>query len=342
MQSSQERLGRDVTFLEDCVGPDVEAAVADPPVGSVFLLENLRFHVEEEGKGVNADGEKVKASKADVAKFCESLTKLGDVYVNDAFGTAHRAHASMVGVQLPIRAAGFLLKKELDYFAAALEAPKRPFVAVLGGAKVSDKIQLIRNLLDKVDDMIIGGAMAFTFKRVLNDMAIGNSLFDAPGAEIVRDLMKRAEERGVKVHLPTDFVCGDGFKEDAATRTVTDEEGVPEGWLGLDVGPASATAFGDVARRAQTIVWNGPMGVFEWENFAAGTRRFADAVVAATSSGATTIVGGGDTAAAVATLGLEEQVSHVSTGGGASLELLEGKELPGVTALSDPEEGDRA
>ena len=330
----EKALGRPVVFLPDCVGPAVEAACANPAPGTVFLLENLRFHVEEEGKGVNAAGEKFKADKAAVAAFAASLTRLGDVYVNDAFGTAHRAHASMVGVKLPVRASGFLLKKELAYFAAALDAPKRPFLAILGGAKVADKIQLILSMLDKVDEMVIGGGMAFTFKKVMG-VEIGASLFDAEGAKLVPEILAAAKAKGVTIHLPTDYVAADKFAADAATRVVTDATGVPAGWLGLDVGPAAAAAFAAAVKRAKTIVWNGPAGVFEMPAFAAGTRAIADAIVVATAGGAVSIIGGGDTATAAAMFGIEDKVSHVSTGGGASLELLEGKALPGVEALSE-------
>ncbi len=305
------------------MGAEVEAACANPAPGTVILLENLRFHVEEEGKGVNAAGEKFKASKDAVAAFAASLTKLGDVYVNDAFGTAHRAHASMVGVKLPVRASGFLLKKELAYFAKALEAPARPFLAILGGAKVADKIQLITNLLDKVDEMVIGGGMAFTFKKVASGVAIGDSLFDEEGAKLVPAILAKAAEKGVKIHLPTDYVAADKFDKDAATRTVTDAEGIPAGWRGLDVGPASSAAFSAAIARSKTIVWNGPAGVFEWPAFAAGTQAMAAAVAKATAAGAVSIIGGGDTATAAEQFGIADKVSHVSTGGGASLELLE-------------------
>ena len=324
-----------MVFLPDCVGAEVEAACANPAPGTVFLLENLRFHVEEEGKGVNAAGEKFKAKKEDVAAFAASLTKLGDVYVNDAFGTAHRAHASMVGVKLPQRASGFLLKKELAYFAKALEAPARPFLAILGGAKVADKIQLIENLLDKVDEMVIGGGMAFTFKKVAHGVSIGDSLFDAEGAKLVEGILAKAAAKGVKIHLPVDYIAADKFDKDAATKLVTDAQGIGAGWRGLDVGPESAAAFSKVVERSKTIVWNGPAGVFEWPAFAAGTKSMAEAVVKATQGGAISIIGGGDTATAAEMFGVVDKVSHVSTGGGASLELLEGKELPGVTALTD-------
>ena len=262
--------------------------------------------------------------------------------MNDAFGTAHRAHSSMVGVSADTRAAGFLMKKELDYFRKALSEPERPFVAILGGAKVADKIQLIRSLLDKVDEMIIGGGMAFTFKRTLEGVDIGASLFDEAGAGIVADIMSEAEAKGVKIHLPTDFVAAAAFDASAEHKVVTQQEGVPAGWMGLDIGPASASAFADVVRRARTVVWNGPMGVFEMEPFAGGTKTVMEAVVAATADGSTTIIGGGDTATAAKDFGAEDSVSHVSTGGGASLELLEGKQLPGVVALSDAREAEPA
>lgn len=265
----------------------------------MILLENLRFHLEEEGKGVDEAKNKIKANPDDVAKFRASLTKLGDVYVNDAFGTAHRAHSSMVGVQLPQRASGFLMKKELDYFSKALENPQRPFLAILGGAKVADKIQLIENLLDKVNEMIIGGGMAFTFLRVLNNVEIGKSLFDQEGSTIVPKLIEKAKAKNVQIHLPVDFVCGDKFAEDAVTQEADASAGVPANMMGLDCGPKSAVQFAEVIKRAKTIVWNGPAGVFEFEKFANCTKSMASAVAEATKGGATTIVGGGDTATAI-------------------------------------------
>lgn len=327
-------LGKDVLFLNDCVGPEVESACANPAAGSVILLENLRFHIEEEGKAVAADGSKLKADPKKVEEFRASLSKLGDVYVNDAFGTAHRAHSSMVGCQLPQRASGFLLKKELTYFAKALEHPDRPFLAIMGGAKVADKILLIENLLDKVNEMIIGGGMAFTFLKVLHNMEIGKSLYDEEGSKIISKVMDKAKEKNVQIHLPVDVVTGSKFAEDAAVGTATVESGIPGDSMGMDVGPKTAEAFAAAIKRAKTIVWNGPPGVFEFENFSKGTRSMMDAIVAATAAGTTTIIGGGDTATCCAKYNTEEKVSHVSTGGGASLELLEGKVLPGVDALS--------
>uniref|UniRef100_A0A1B6CFY2 Phosphoglycerate kinase n=1 Tax=Clastoptera arizonana TaxID=38151 RepID=A0A1B6CFY2_9HEMI len=328
-------LKRDVVFLPDCVGPETEKACSGPKPGTVFLLENLRFYVEEEGKGVDASGNKIKATADAVKKFRESLRKLGDLYVNDAFGTAHRAHSSMMGEGYEQRAAGFLLKKELTYFAKALDNPEKPFLAILGGAKVADKIQLIENLLDKVSEMIIGGGMAYTFLKELKGMKIGNSLYDAEGAKIVKNLVAKAEKNGVQLHLPVDFVTADKFAEDAAVGQATVESGIPDGFMGLDVGPKTNEAFKKPIERAKVIVWNGPAGVFEFENFSKGTKSLMDAVVDVTKKGAITIIGGGDTATCAAKWNTEDKVSHVSTGGGASLELLEGKVLPGVAALSD-------
>ncbi|CAB4005686.1 phosphoglycerate kinase 1 [Paramuricea clavata] len=278
----------------------------------------------------------MKASDEDVKKFRESLSKLGDIYINDAFGTAHRAHSSMVGVNLPQKAAGFLLKKELTYFAKALESPVRPFLAILGGAKVKDKIQLIENMLDKVNVMIIAGGMAFTFAKVLYNMEIGNSLFDEEGSKIVQRLVDKAKANDVQLHIPVDYKTGSKFSADAEVGEATLESGIPDGWMGLDIGPKTIEKFTkDVIPKCQTIVWNGPPGVFEFENFAIGTKAVMDAVVEVTKAGATTIIGGGDTATCAAKYKTEDLVSHVSTGGGASLELLEGKTLPGVAALSE-------
>lgn len=240
----------------------------------------------------------------------------------------------MVGVDLPQKAAGFLMKKELDYFAQALESPKRPFLAILGGAKVSDKIQLIDNLLDKVNTLIVCGGMAFTFKKVLDNMAIGNSLFDEAGSKTVPELMKKAQEKGVKVVLPVDFITADKFAADAKTGSATDKEGIPEGWMGLDCGEKSVELFQSAIDESQTVLWNGPAGVFEFDAFAKGTKATLDAAVSGCGKGKIVIIGGGDTATVAAKYGVEDKLSHVSTGGGASLELLEGKELPGVTALS--------
>jgi len=330
----QELLSKDVTFLDDCVGAEVEKAVAEASGGAVILLENLRFHAEEEGSSKDKDGKKTKADPKAVEAFRASLTKLGDVYVNDAFGTAHRAHSSMVGVDLPQKAAGLLMKKELEYFAKVLEAPERPFLAILGGAKVSDKIQLIENLLDKVDKLIVCGGMAFTFKKTLEGVAIGNSLFDQAGSEKVADLVKKAKEKNVELVLPVDYITADKFDKNATTGAATDAEGIPDGWQGLDCGVESRKLFAKTIAEAKTILWNGPAGVFEFDAFAEGTKAVLQSCIEAKQNGAAVIIGGGDTATVAVKFGAEDKMSHVSTGGGASLELLEGKELPGVAALS--------
>ncbi|HVU32909.1 MAG TPA: phosphoglycerate kinase [Opitutaceae bacterium] len=335
----EKLVGRKVTFLDDCVGPAVEAACAPGKLkaGDVVLLENLRFHIEEEGKVKikNADGSetKLKADPAKEAAFRASLSKLGDVYVNDAFGTAHRAHSSMVGVALKDKAAGFLMEAELKAFASVLEHPQRPLLAILGGAKIADKIPLINNLLEKANELIIGGGMAFTFKKELEGMSIGDSLFDPEGAKIAKDLFAKAKAKGVKITLPVDFVIADKFDANANTKVVTDQEGIPAGWMGLDAGPKSIALYAEVVGRSKTIVWNGPSGVFEFEKFAGSTKAMADAIAQATASGATTVVGGGDTATAAKKFKVADKVTHCSTGGGASLEFLEGKALPGVVFL---------
>jgi phosphoglycerate kinase len=331
----EKLLGKPVKFLNDCVGAEVEAACAALKPGDVVLLENLRFHIEEEGKVKLEDGTKVQADPAKVEAFRASLSKLGDAYVNDAFGTAHRAHSSVVGVNLPQKAVGFLMQKELDAFDQVLHNPKRPVLAILGGAKIADKIPLINNLLDKADEIIIGGGMSFTFKKVLFGMEIGNSLFDAKGAEIAKELFDKAAAKGVKIHLPVDFICADKFAPDANTKPATDKEGIPAGWEGLDAGPESTKIYTAAVLRAKTIIWNGPPGVFEFDKFAGATKAIAEAVAQATAQGAVTVVGGGDTATAAKKFGVDKKVTHSSTGGGASLELLEGKTLPGVAAIPD-------
>jgi len=329
----QKLIGRPVAFADDCVGPAAEQAAAALRPGEVLLLENLRFHIEEEGKVKLEDGTSVKADPAKVAAFRASLSRLGDAYVNDAFGTAHRAHSSMVGVDLPLRAAGFLLEAELKAFDAVIRQPRRPLLAILGGAKIADKIPLIRNLIEKADEIIIGGGMAYTFRKVCDGMEIGNSLFDKEGALIVRELLDKAKARGVRVTLPVDFLCGDKFSPDAATRPADMASGIPAGWEGMDAGPRSIALYEEAIARAGTVVWNGPCGVFEFDAFAGGTKAMALAVAKATERGALTVVGGGDTATAAKKFGVDTKVSHCSTGGGASLEYLEGKELPGVKAL---------
>lgn len=331
----QELLGKPVTFVPECVGPEVEAAVANPAQGAVILLENVRFHIEEEGSGVDEAGKKIKATKEQIDAFCAKLTSYGDVYINDAFGTAHRAHASMVGVKLPLRAAGNLIKRELDAFVPIVESPKRPLLSILGGAKVTDKIKLINNLLDKVDEMIITGGMAYTFLKVIDNAKIGSSLFDEAGAATVKDLLAKAQSKGVKIHYGYDFLCADKYAEDANTKVYNKDEGIPDGWMGLDNGPKTQAEFAEVVGRANTIIWNGPAGVYEWANFQGGTRSLLDACAAAKERGALVVIGGGDCGACANKWGYKDRLSHISTGGGASLQLLEGGDMPGLLALSD-------
>lgn len=328
-------LGKEVQFMSDCVGEEVEAACAEPEPGSVILLENLRYHIEEETKVKDADGNKVKADPEAITAFKENLSKLGDVFVNDAFGTAHRAHSSMVGIDLPVRAAGLLMNKELKAFSKILVKPERPFLAILGGAKVADKIQLIDNLLDKVDRMIIVGAMCFTLLKEFRHMNIGGSRFDEEGSKSVRTAIEKAKEKRIKIFLPIDFVTGDKFDENATVGNATLESGINSDCMGLDIGPQSVEICGKIISQCKTIIWNGPAGVFEWAAFAEGTKGIMDHIVEATNNGATTVIGGGDTATACEMFGAMDKVSHVSTGGGASLELLEGKVLPGIAFLSD-------
>jgi phosphoglycerate kinase len=330
----QELLGKPVRFLPDCVGPEIEKACGALKPGEVVLLENLRFHIEEEGKVKKEDGSSVKADPEAVKAFRASLTKLGDVYVNDAFGTAHRAHSSMTGVALERRAAGYLMKKELDFLGDAVDKPRRPFVAIIGGAKVSGKIDVISALLPKVDTLIIGGGMAFTFYKA-KGKEIGGSLVEADRVELAKELLARA---GSKLVLPVDTVVTDAFDFDArkvgALRTVAwDQIGAKD--IGVDVGEATRAKFAEIVKSAKTVVWNGPMGVFEIADTAKGTLAVANALAEATAKGAVTVVGGGDSVAAIEKNGLADKVTHVSTGGGASLEFLEGKELPGVTYLSE-------
>lgn len=322
----QDILGKPVTLLSDCVGPEVESKCADPAPGSVILLENLRFHKEE----TNED-----EANPDVKKFRASLAKLADIYCSDAFGTAHRPHSSMVGEGYDTRCAGFLMQKELDYFNIALSDPKRPYLAILGGAKVADKIKLIKNLIPKVNRLIICGGMAYTFLKVLKNMKIEKSLFDEAGSKTVPELMELAKKHNVEIIFPTDFVAASDFKEDAETKVVTLAEGIPDGWMGLDCGPDSCKVFSDAIMTSKTIIWNGPAGVFEMPAFAKGTLSMVNDVVKATEAGAVTIIGGGDSATAAKKAGATKKISHVSTGGGASLELLQGDPLPGVVRLSD-------
>ena len=333
----EKLLGDPVTFTNECVGEEVEKVVNAATNGQVILLENLRFHLEEEGKTTDETGKSIKASKEQVELFRKQLTALGDIYINDAFGTAHRAHSSMVGVKLPIRAAGMLMKKELDFFATALEKPERPLLVILGGAKVKDKIQLIKNLIEKVDEMIIGGGMAFTFLKDLYGWEIGNSLFDESAGDLVHEVSDRAHIRNVKLHFPVDFVCGDKMTEDA--EVITTEGNIPKGYMGLDIGPKTVEMYNDIIKRAKTIVWNGPQGLFEVSKFAHGSESLVVELADATKAGAITIVGGGDSVSMVNKMGEDKvHLSHLSTGGGASLELLEGRMMPGIECLSKVEE----
>jgi phosphoglycerate kinase len=330
----RELIHRPVKFLNDCVGPEVEKACAAMKPGDVILLENLRFHIEEEGKAKLEDGTKVKAKEEDVKAFRAYLTKLADIYVNDAFGTAHRDHSSMTGVTLPQRACGYLMKKELDFLGRALENPKRPFVAIMGGAKVSDKISVINNLIPKVDKLIIGGGMAFTFAKAA-DLEIGASLCEDDKVDLAKRIISAA---GDKLMLQSDVLVTDRLDFKGRTigaSKIVEANAIPPAWLGIDIGPKTIETFSKAVREAGTVIWNGPMGVFEIEAASKGTFAIAQAMADATAKGATTVVGGGDSASAIKQAGLNNKVSHVSTGGGASLEFLEGKPLPGVTALSD-------
>jgi phosphoglycerate kinase len=310
-------LGRHVPLADDCVGPTVEGLVARMRAGEVLLLENLRFHAEEE--------------KNDTM-FAEQLARLADVYVNDAFGTAHRAHASTEGMTkfLPVAVAGLLMQAELTYLGRLLATPERPYMAILGGAKVSDKIGLIFNLLPRLNRVLIGGGMAYTF-LVAQGLSVGNSLVEADKVDAARDILTRAADLGVTLQLPEDHVIADRLDAGATTRSVP-KEGIPAGWMGVDIGPQTVAAYCRAIAAAKTVVWNGPMGVFEIAPFATGTSAIA---VAVASAQATTVVGGGDSVAAVNQAGAAERITHISTGGGAFLELLEGRELPGVAALTD-------
>ena len=329
----QRLLGRPVTFLDDCVGPAVEAACAPGALapGGVVLLENVRFHLEEEGKVKvkEKDGTTTsrKAEPAAIDAFRASLRKLGDVYVNDAFGTAHRAHSSVSGLVGMPCAAGFLMQQELDAFAKVLESPARPFVAILGGAKVSDKLPVIENLLPKVDTLIIGGAMAYTF-LACQGLPVGTSLVERDLVDAAGKVLAQAKAAGKRILLPVDHVCAAEFKADSPASV---HDRIPDGLMGLDIGPRTVAEYVAALRSAKTVVWNGPMGVFEMDAFGKGTEAVAHAVA---GSGAFTVVGGGDSVAAAEKTGVTSRLSHVSTGGGASLELLEGKTLPGVAALS--------
>lgn len=309
-----------VFFGEDCIGEKAREAIQKAAPGEIVLLENVRFHPEE--------------TKND-PEFSKKLAENGDVFVNDAFGSSHRAHSSVAGIteHLQPAASGYLLTKEIDYLKESVENPKRPFVAVLGGAKVSDKIGVIENLISRVDTIIIGGGMTYTFFKAMG-FPIGNSLLEEDKVELAKNLIEKARANNVEIMLPVDSVIGKEFKDDTETKVVS-QDGILDGWMALDIGPKSAQLFGDEIKKAKTVIWNGPMGVFEMDAFAKGTFAVAGAMSTATEHGAVTIIGGGDSAAAIKKAGLEDNVSHVSTGGGASLEYLEGKVLPGIESLTD-------
>ena len=311
-----ELMGCPVAMATDVIGEDAKAKAAALGEGEILLLENLRFHKEEE---------------KNAPEFAKALADFAEIYVNDAFGTAHRAHASTAGIADYLPAVcGYLIQKEIDVMGKALNDPARPFVAILGGAKVSDKIGVIENLIDKVDSLVIGGGMAYTFFKA-KGWTVGDSICEDDKVELAKELMAKAEAKGVKMLLPVDTVVGKEFKEDTEYMTV-DSSAIPESWQGLDIGPKSVELFSDAIKNAETVVWNGPMGVFEFEAFAVGTKAVAKAVA---ESGAISIIGGGDSAAAVEQLGYADKMTHISTGGGASLEFLEGLELPGIAALND-------
>ena len=314
-----ELLGHEVKWAPDCVGPEAEKAAAALKPGEVLLLENLRYHKEE---------------KKNDPTFAKQLAALADIAVDDAFGVAHRAHASNVGITSYLETvAGFLMEKDINYIGKTLEAPQRPFVAIIGGAKVSDKIGVIENMIDKVDTIIIGGGMAHTFDAS-KGYPIGDSLCERDKIGLAKELLEKAEKKGVKVVLPVDVVIADKFAADADTKTV-DVDKIPDGWQALDSGAKTSEEYVKALQGAKTVIWNGPMGVFEFDAFAKGTEAVAHAVAEATKRGAVSIVGGGDSIAALKKTGLSDRISHISTGGGATLELLEGKVLPGIAALAD-------
>ncbi|MGV7106038.1 phosphoglycerate kinase [Flavobacterium sp. U410] len=318
---TEEVLGKKVTFVDDCIGDKVEAVVADAKAGDIILLENLRFYAEEE--------------KGDVA-FAEKLAKLGDIYVNDAFGTAHRAHASTTIIAQFFsdkKCFGLLLAKEIESINKVLNDSVKPVTAILGGSKVSSKITIIENILDKVNHMIIGGGMTFTFVKALGGK-IGDSICEDDKLELAIEILKKAKEKGVQIHLPIDVVAADAFANDANTQEV-DVNHIPDGWQGLDAGPKSLEIFRRIILDSKTILWNGPLGVFEMESFAKGTIKMGDFIAESTANGAFSLVGGGDSVAAVKQFGFEDKVSYVSTGGGAMLEMLEGRTLPGIAAILD-------
>ena len=317
----EEVLGKKVKFVNDCIGSEVENVAASLNAGEILLVENLRFHAEEE--------------KGDVA-FAEKLAKLGDIYVNDAFGTAHRAHAStaIIAQFYPNdKCFGYLLAKEIESINKVLSDSEKPVTSILGGSKVSSKITIIENILDKVNHMIIGGGMTFTFIKALGGK-IGNSICEDDKLDLAIEILKKAKEKGVQIHLPVDVIAADAFANDANTQVI-DVNQIPDGWQGLDAGPKSLEIFRRLILDSKTILWNGPLGVFEMESFANGTIKLGDFIAESTANGAFSLVGGGDSVAAVKQFGFEEKMSYVSTGGGAMLEMLEGRVLPGIAAILD-------
>ncbi|XP_076913317.1 phosphoglycerate kinase, cytosolic-like [Bidens hawaiensis] len=314
-----ELLGVEVKMADDCIGPEVERLVAALPVGGVLLLENVRFYKEEKND----------------PEFAKKLASLADLYVNDAFGTAHRAHASTEGVAKHLKpaVAGYLMQKELDYLVGAVSNPTKPFAAIVGGSKVSSKIGVIESLLEKVNILVLGGGMIFTFYKA-QGYKVGSSLVEEDKLDLATLLLEKAKAKGVSLLLPSDVVIADKFAADANSKVVPANE-IPDGWMGLDIGPNSIKSFSETLDTTKTVIWNGPMGVFEFEKFAAGTEAIAKKLAELSGKGVTTVIGGGDSVAAVEKVGLANKMSHISTGGGASLELLEGKTLPGVLALND-------
>ena len=311
-------LGIRVKHALDCIGSEVEAIVSEMESGDVLLLENVRFYPQE------TDNDPVFAAK---------LAQLADIYINDAFGTAHRAHASTTGSHYPLSVVGQLMEREIDYLGGLLENPQRPFVAIIGGAKISDKIGVIDNLINTIDELLIGGGMAYTFLKALGH-EIGNSIVEIDKIELATRLMQKAEGKGVNIHLPVDHVVGQDFSPNTSSQVVLRGE-ISEGWEGFDIGPQTVQDFGEVIKDAETVFWNGPVGVYEFDQFAVGTISLAKFIA---QSGATSIIGGGDCVAAAQKAGVSDQISHISTGGGASLELMEGKELPGITTLTNKSE----
>ncbi|MBS0000716.1 MAG: phosphoglycerate kinase [Cyclobacteriaceae bacterium] len=334
-------LGKEVKFADDCLGESAKKMITELKAGEVLLLENLRFYKEEEGKakteGLSEEDAKAKKGemKENQKKMAKQLASYGDVWVNDAFGTAHRAHAStaVIAQFVKEKICGYLIHTELENAQKVLDKPRRPFTAIMGGAKVSDKILIIERLLDKVDNLIIGGGMSYTFSKALGG-TIGKSLLEEDKQQLTLDLIKKANDHDVKLILPVDTVIADDFKNEANKKVVKAGE-IPDGWMGLDIGPETIKLFAEVIENSKTILWNGPMGVFEFENFEKGTVEIAEAVVKATNDGGFSLIGGGDSASAINNLGYGEKVSHVSTGGGALLEYMEGKTLPGIAVLEE-------